>query len=70
MVACIFQSTKTKLNVKLLKVVKDYHNAEFDMTLILVLQLFTKYESQKWYLMQFPVILSPENISCSNKGNP
>jgi len=29
-----FQSTKTKLNVKLLRVVDDYHNAEYGMALI------------------------------------
>jgi len=33
-----FQSTKTKLNVKLLRVVDNYHNAEYGV----VLQLFTK----------------------------
>ena len=30
----IFPSTKTKLNVKLLKVVDDYHNAEYGVVLI------------------------------------
>ena len=29
-----FQSTKTKLNVKLIRVVDDYHNAEYGMALI------------------------------------
>jgi len=29
-----FQSTKTKLNVKLLRVVDNYHNAEYGVSLI------------------------------------